>query len=110
MENDFFLRYVLIGSDLYLYPDWICPQVRDQVYIETKRGRIKQKATLTTDIDPRVVYADYGWWFPEKTDNQLHAWSESNINILTNNKPPYGREVGSTNLVGTLCKVYKAAE
>jgi len=79
----------------------------DWVYVETKRGRIKQKASLTTDIDPRVVIADYGWWFPEKGHPNLYGWTESNINILTDDKPPYSRELGSTNLRGILCKVYK---
>lgn len=79
----------------------------DLVYIETKRGRIKQKAALSTDIDPRVVIADYGWWFPEKGASELYGWAEANINVLTNNEPPYSREMGSTNLRGILCKVYK---
>ena len=30
------------------------------------------------------------------------------LNVLTENKPPYSREIGSTNLKGILCKVYKA--
>ena len=79
----------------------------DWIYIETKRGRIKQKATLSTDIDPRVVWVDYGWWFPEKGISNLYGWAESNINVLTDDKPPYNREMGSTNLRGILCKVYK---
>lgn len=78
------------------------------VYIETKRGRIKHKAALTPNIDPRVVILDHGWWFPEK-DSELHGWAESNLNILTDNKPPYAREMGSATLRGILCKVYKAS-
>ncbi len=80
----------------------------DWVYIENKRGMIKQKAVLSSDIDPRVVIADYGWWFPEKGSVDLYGWSESNINILTDNSPPYSPEMGSCNLRGILCKVYKA--
>ncbi|MEW6669582.1 MAG: molybdopterin-dependent oxidoreductase [Thermodesulfobacteriota bacterium] len=83
---------------------------RDWVYVETKRGRIKQKVTLATDVDPRVVYLDYGWWYPEKPAEELHGWAESNINILTDSNPPYNREMGSTNLRGILCKVYKVPE
>ncbi|MFC1964414.1 molybdopterin-dependent oxidoreductase [Chloroflexota bacterium] len=79
----------------------------DWVYIETKRGRIKQKAALSRGIDPRVVIPDYGWWFPEKGVSESYGWEESNINILTDDKPPYGRETGSTTLRGILCKVYK---
>ena len=77
------------------------------VYIENKRGRIKQKAKLSSNIDPRVVIADYGWWYPEKSEN-MHGWKESNMNILTDNNPPYSRELGSVTLRGILCKVYKA--
>jgi len=81
----------------------------DKVFIETKRGRIQQKATLSADIDPRVVIVDFGWWYPEKDAKDLHGWAEANINILTSNKPPFSREMGSAVLRGILCKVYKAS-
>jgi anaerobic selenocysteine-containing dehydrogenase len=80
----------------------------DPIYIQTKRGRIRQKATLDTGIDPRVVSASYAWWFPEKGVSELYGWKESNINILTDDKPPYNPQMGSTNLRGFLCKVYRA--
>ena len=80
----------------------------DMIYIETKRGRIKQKAALNGDIDPRVIVADYGWWFPEKGASELYGWAEANINVLTDDQPPYGHEVGSTMLRGTACNVFKA--
>jgi len=80
----------------------------DWVYIETIRGRIKQKATFNDDIDPRVVVPDFGWWFPEKGPSELYNWAESNINILTDHMPPYNREMGSSNLRGILCNVYKS--
>lgn len=82
----------------------------DQVYIETRRGRIKQKASLSTNLDPRVVGVDYGWWFPKKEASDLYGWAESNVNILTDDRPLYNREVGSTNLRGILCKVYKYSD
>jgi len=82
----------------------------DWVYIETKRGRIKQKAVLSAKVDPRVVCADFGWWFPEKGFSELYGWAESNLNILTDDQPPDGPETGSANLRGLLCKVYKADE
>ena len=82
----------------------------DWVYIETKRGKIKQKAFLTDSLDPRVVGVDFGWWFPEKGISNLYGWKESNINILTeNNKSRYNREMGSATLRGILCKVYKVS-
>jgi len=79
----------------------------DWVYIETKRGRIKQRAFLSTDIDPRVVLVDYGWWFPEDKPADLYGWAMSNINILTDDRPPFSREAGSPQMRGIMCKVYK---
>jgi len=64
-----------------------------------------------TDLGKRFQemdeFEDYAWWFPEKEADQLYGWRESNINILTDDTPPYNRELGSTNLRGILCKVYK---
>jgi anaerobic selenocysteine-containing dehydrogenase len=80
----------------------------DWVYVETKRSRVKQKATLSTSIDPRVVVVDYGWWLPERGEAELYGFTESNINMLTDNRPPFSREMGSANLRGISCRVYKA--
>ena len=80
----------------------------DVVYIETKRGRIKQKASLVDSIDPRLVVVDHDWWFPEKGVGQLFDWATASTNILTDNAPPFSPEMGSTNLRGIACKVYKA--
>jgi anaerobic selenocysteine-containing dehydrogenase len=79
----------------------------DWVYIETRRGKIKQKAVLSDVIDPRVVVVDYAWWFPEDAAD-LCRWAESNINILTDDEPPFNREIGTTSLRGGLCKISKA--
>jgi anaerobic selenocysteine-containing dehydrogenase len=78
----------------------------DWVFIESPRGRVKQRAKLTAGIDPRVVAAEHGWWFPEvKTPD--HGWKESNINILTDNNPEgYDVAMGSTNLRVLLCNIY----
>lgn len=78
----------------------------DWVYIENRRGKIKQKAHLSNSIDPRVIITEHGWWYPEERA-AAHGWDESNINILTDNNPPYARELGSVTLRGILCKVYK---
>jgi anaerobic selenocysteine-containing dehydrogenase len=81
----------------------------DVVYIETRRGRIQQKALLTTDVDPRVVGVDYGWWFPERGAEAMDSWAEANLNILTDDAPPWGIEMGTPSLRGFVCKVYKAS-
>jgi anaerobic selenocysteine-containing dehydrogenase len=78
----------------------------DMVYIETKRGRITQRAKLTTGVDPRVVYVDYDWWFPESSLKTLFNWDKSNANILTSNDLTRCREFGTPTIRGILCKVY----
>jgi anaerobic selenocysteine-containing dehydrogenase len=79
----------------------------DQVYIENKLGKIKQIATLSEEVDPRVVSVAYGWWFPEKGASGQYGWDEANINILTDDSPPYSPEIGSPAMRGFLCKVYR---
>ena len=80
----------------------------DEVFIENRRGRIKQRATLDAGIDPRVVSVGYGWWFPERGEGEGFGWDEANLNILTDDSPPYSPEMGSPKMRGFLVKVYKA--
>ncbi len=77
----------------------------DMVYISTKRGRIEQKVELSNVLDERVVQIDYAWWFPEKSGEK--RWKQSNINMLTDDESPFNREMGSPNMRGILCKVWK---
>jgi anaerobic selenocysteine-containing dehydrogenase len=79
----------------------------DWVVIETRRGRIRQKAKLTTGIDPRVVHAEHGWWYPEVTDPEHGVWM-SNVNVLTDNQPPYDPAMGTYQLRGLLCRIARA--
>jgi anaerobic selenocysteine-containing dehydrogenase len=37
----------------------------DWVWIESPRGKVKQRCQILEGIDPRVVHAQHGWWFPE---------------------------------------------
>lgn len=80
----------------------------DWVYIETPRGRIRQRARLTVGIDPRVIAIQHGWWFPEvKTPD--HGWRESNSNILTENDlAGHDPAMGATNLRVLLCNIHRA--
>jgi len=80
----------------------------DDVYIENQRGRIMQTATLSKAVDPRVVNVAYGWWFPEEGASGQYGWDKANINVLTDDSPPYSPEIGSPAMRGFLCKVYKA--
>lgn len=76
------------------------------IWIETRRGRIKQKARITDGIDPRVIHVEFGWWFPERKDGEYGIW-ESNANVLTNIEPPYDPAIGTYQLRALLCNVYK---
>ncbi|MBM4333643.1 MAG: molybdopterin oxidoreductase [Deltaproteobacteria bacterium] len=82
-------------------------QEGDWAFIETPRGTIRQKAAFDADLHPDVVIVAYGWWFPERPDLELSGWKESNINVLTDNDPPYEPAIGSTNLRAIPCRVYK---
>jgi anaerobic selenocysteine-containing dehydrogenase len=74
-------------------------------YIESPRGRIKQRAKLNDGIDPRVIVAEHGWWYPEIKDPG-HGWDISNINILTDNsRESMDPVMGSTNLRVLLCNI-----
>jgi thiosulfate reductase/polysulfide reductase chain A len=79
----------------------------DWMWIETKRGRIRQRARLTTGIDPRVIAVEHGWWFPEEPAPEYGVW-RSNANLLTDNQPPYDPAMGTYQLRALLCRVARA--
>ena len=59
----------------------------DWCWIETRRGRIKMRANVSPELDPRVVFAPRGWWFPERDGSadlsNPFGCLESNVNVLT---------------------------
>ncbi|MFA5308857.1 MAG: molybdopterin-dependent oxidoreductase [Dehalococcoidales bacterium] len=80
----------------------------DWAWIESPRGRIKQKARLFPGILRGVVMATANCFYPEDP-GPLHGLLRSNPNVLTNNNhcdPMYG----SPDLTALLCKVYKAGD
>ena len=79
------------------------------VYIETKKGKIKQILSLNPDLDPRVISAAFGWWFPEEPED-LYQFRKSNINMLTDSDPPYGPELSTPELGDILCRVSKVED
>jgi len=80
----------------------------DRVVIGSRKGSIVQKAAFSSDIDPAVVFVDYGWWFPETEESELFSWDRSNANVLTDDAPPYGREMGTPRLRGIPCTIARA--
>lgn len=79
----------------------------DWVYIESPRGRCRQKALLTVGIHPSIILAEHDWWFPEKPAPEHGVW-QSNINLLTNHEPPHDPVLTSYPSRSLLCKIYKA--
>ncbi|HYB84112.1 MAG TPA: molybdopterin-dependent oxidoreductase, partial [archaeon] len=83
----------------------------DWVWVETRRGKIKQRARLTEDVDARMVHLQHGWWFPEMPgeDPGLHGLWESNANVLCTDDPEFcNKEIGAWPDTAILCKVYSA--
>jgi anaerobic selenocysteine-containing dehydrogenase len=78
------------------------------VWIETRRGRIKQRANITDGIDRRVINIEFGWWFPERQDGEWGVW-DSNANVLTDIGPPYDPAMGTYQLRALLCRIEKVA-
>ena len=85
----------------------------DWCWIETRRGRIKQRANVEPAVAPKVIHAQRGWWYPERTPEPEEPFGclESNVNVLTSvdncDCDPIG---GSWSNRGLLCKVYKVKE
>ncbi len=85
-------------------------QEGDWVWIETKRGRIKQKADVTQAVAPRVIVTQRGWWFPEKSiyEPELGRCLESNTNVLTSTRDEDCDPLSGTWANrGLLCRIYK---
>ncbi|UCH20773.1 MAG: molybdopterin-dependent oxidoreductase [Deltaproteobacteria bacterium] len=76
----------------------------DEIFIETPHGRITQTARFSDKIHPRVVYAAYGWWFPEEKIAAQYEWQKSNFNMLSTAEN-LGREFGTPNLKGISCRI-----
>ncbi|MFH1834427.1 MAG: molybdopterin dinucleotide binding domain-containing protein, partial [bacterium] len=77
------------------------------VWLETPRKpgeRVRLKARLSEGIDPRVVSASYGWWFPEMPGPERGCF-DSNVNVVLTMDPPWEEICGSVPLKGTLCRV-----
>lgn len=101
---------------LHIHPD-VARQLGiedgDWVWVESPRGRVTQKCQYFEGIDPRVVHAQHGWWFPEQPGEEpwLHGAWWSNINVCTDDDPDRCSPIVGTWPARTaLCKVYKRKE
>jgi anaerobic selenocysteine-containing dehydrogenase len=107
------LREIRPDPLVEIHPDTACKQGindGDWVWIASPRGRVKQKAKLNNGIDPRVVVAEHGWWFPEIKD-EGHGWDIANINILTDDSyESMDPVMGATNLRVLLCNISRCED
>lgn len=81
------------------------------VWIESPRGRFKQKAKITPGINPQVINAEHGWWFPEQEPAlpSLYGVFDSNSNNLTQQEVKGQGGIGSP-IKSMLCRIYKVVE
>lgn len=90
-----------------------CIRDGDWCWIENQRGRIRQRAKLTTSIAPGVITAQASWWYPElpMTDPNPGGIFESNVNVLTSDEPDaLDPMCGCWQTRGLMCEVYRCDE
>lgn len=83
------------------------------VWIETRRGRIRQKASLGWDLPAGTVQAQASWWYPELPAEE--PWSQgvfdANANVLTDDDVSTVDEcTASWCTRGLLCKIYPCVD
>lgn len=94
-------------------PEATVDHCRAKFSAQDKRGRIRQKAKLTTSIDRDVITVQASWWFPEMpmSEPSLGGVWESNANVLTNSDPEtMDPACGCWHNRGFLVKVYRCDE
>ncbi|MBN1537732.1 MAG: molybdopterin-dependent oxidoreductase [Anaerolineales bacterium] len=83
----------------------------DWVWIESPKGRFKQKATFFPGLKPYVIHTEHAWWFPEKeaAEPSLFGVFDSNPNNLTPAGVVGKGGIGSP-IKSMLVKIYKVEE
>ena len=80
----------------------------DWVAIENMFGKCIQKARVSIEVEPRVVHAHHGWWYPEQdgeAPNLFGVW-KSDINKLIPMNYVGGLGYGAP-YKNMICKIYK---
>lgn len=79
----------------------------DWVWLESKRGKTQGKATVSNMIRPGVTHMER-FWFPETMATETLGCTEMNVNVLTNDGPPFNDITGSCTYRGFMIKVSRA--
>ncbi|MDO5043806.1 MAG: molybdopterin-dependent oxidoreductase, partial [Coriobacteriia bacterium] len=86
----------------------------DWYWIETRRGRIRQRANVEPAVAENVIFVQRGWWYPELGTADKEApfgCLISNANVLTSVDDDHCDPIGgSWANRGLLCKVYKVKD
>ena len=77
------------------------------VWIENDRGRCRQRAKLSNEVNEKTVHAEHGWWFPEQeaSEPSLYGVFNSNVNNLTRDFMTGEGGIGSS-IKAMICKIY----
>ena len=81
------------------------------VWVETDRGRFRQKAFLRPTVNEQTVHAEHAWWFPEEdgAEPNLFGTFKSNPNNVTRQFEIGQGGVGSS-IKSMICKIYPYKE
>ena len=79
----------------------------DWMWIESPRGKIRQRAHCVEGMQKDTVAIEFGWWYPE-SDAADKGITWSGANMLTSNAPPYDPQMGTYQLRALLCRVARA--
>lgn len=85
----------------------------DWCFIETRRGRVRQRAKVTNGIGENVIFTQRGWWYPERKTlgDDPFGVLESNTNVLTAASEDMCDPISGTWACrGLLCRVYRDEE
>jgi anaerobic selenocysteine-containing dehydrogenase len=106
------LRKRLPDPEIEIHPDAAQRENIEQgdwVWVETpqvKGERVRLRVKFAPGLDPRIVHAQHGWWFPENPAPD-HGCFESNIDVVLSDDPPREKICGSVPTRGTICRIYK---
>jgi anaerobic selenocysteine-containing dehydrogenase len=79
----------------------------DEVWVETRHGRIRVRAHVSDNVAPGVVSVVHGWWRPELGPENEESWALTSLNSLTSGRE-LNRPMGAPNLRGIGARLVRA--
>ena len=78
----------------------------DEVWVETRHGRIRVRASVSDGVAPGVISVVHGWWKPELGPENEDSWRFTSLNALTSSRE-LNQALGSPNLRGIGARIAK---